>query len=587
MLISTNETQQNSFLAPTIIDFQWLTAQPLLPFIASNISPHLLYRSLLSQGFEDSLEVVEWIRGEQLQKVLDFDLWEKSRELDIEDVSAHKAFSWIQAWLSIDSTFAAERFLELEEETICLILSKLFEIIPEGINQISEDVRENWWLTPDNRFFLRIRENAEETFEVLKMFVDALYAHNIKLAGSVFAYSCMLVRQETLEEGLKWRSGRLADQGFVRPEEAREILSPKRLIDLKKTIQDARKREEEKQKAAKISSKSYLVSQENLVKPYIDSEEFGAISKMLNAMTPEEGCRFLVAGLGHSKVQIIAGSSNTSLEQMYTDEDFLNEATENIIVTVKNIMAQLEFRFAQEKSAHLLIEHALMKISEHDKQKLLSLKESIAHLSNCVSSIQLTNYSQQAITASILVTRGAINLGLELCLKTPEEYGLNLQSDDIVLKCVEILSTFGVDFLFHLGWNLLFTLERKLAEKIIDLDNNHSLCSGKLETTRTIHLSDGSTMKIGLDKLISNLRFADVSLWLNSKENLFSSELFFTLNALFTRIPHFPKTLSGASLFVDTSSKPFETLDDVDAVFSFIENLNSNIEKHINMEKTL
>ena len=41
-------------------------------------------------------------------------------------------------------------------------LSKIFEIIPEGVTHITEDIRENWWLTPDNRFFLRIRENPDE-----------------------------------------------------------------------------------------------------------------------------------------------------------------------------------------------------------------------------------------------------------------------------------------------------------------------------------------------------------------------------------------------------------------------------------------
>ena len=577
---SSGKSEQN-FLRPSCLDFEWLSCQPLLPFLTQLIPAHLLYRSLLAHGFEDSLEIVEWIRGEQLQKILDFDLWEKSSEFDVEDISFDKAMSWIQIWLAIGSNFAAERFLELEEESICLILSKIFEIIPEGISEISEDIKENWWKTADNRFYLRIRENANENFDVLKLFVDALYTHNVRLAASLFAYSCMLVRQETLEEGLRWRSNRVSDQGFITYNEALSVLSPKKLIDLKKFIEESKKSEQERAQAA-IKKSSYLFVeneiQENTV---IAPEDFESVVKLLSSFSSEEGSHHVIAALGHEKVTKLIGFSNVSLEQVYDDDNFLNEISESIISSCKNILLNLEFRSTKSESPKLLIEKAIIAIGENDKQKLILLKESISYLSNCVNTITHTKFNYNTLLSSILTTRGAINIGLELCLKMPEEYGLKLPDSDPLFNAIYCIKNLGIHFLFHLGWNLLFKIERNLCDKLIEIDKSHPVYKGKLNTVQNLKLSDNSIIPVSLDKLISNLRFADVLKWLSTCEGYFSNELFFTMKALLSRVPQFPKTLNEYSNYVTTETRAFESLDDINLVSSFVDNLSYNFSMSI------
>ena len=572
------KVNQGNMLAPTLIDFDWLAYQPMLPFLTQVLPAHLLYRSLLAHGFEDSLEVIEWIRGEQLQKILDFDLWEKSFEFEIEDISADKVLSWLQVWLAVGSEFAADRFLELEEETICLILSKIFEIIPEGVTHITEDVRENWWLTPDNKFFLRIRENADESFEILKPFLDCLYAHDIRLAGSLFAYSCMLVRQETLEKGLRWRANRISDQGFISAEEARRVLAPKKIIDLKKSVEEAKNIEIERTKAINKFSKFLFIDNDNSPKIEFSPEELDSVVKLLTSFEPEDGVKFMNIALGQEKLKTLVGFSNISPEQMYDDEDFINETAENILSVAKNVVLNLEFRSASKEEPHLLIEKAILLIAEEDKQKLSNIKESIAYLANCVTSGIESSFNYKSIANSVLVTRGAINIGLELCLKMPEEYRLKLRQQDSILNAVDCINTLGVSFLFHLGWNLLFKMEQSLVEKLKDLDLNSSEYRGKLNTSRSIKLSDNSTVQVSLEKLVSNLRFADIAKWLVSCEELFSNELYFTFKALLNRVPHYPKTLDGiTSLYVTKEARPFETLEDVDSAFRFVSNLEQNL----------
>ncbi len=569
--------KQSGMLVPTLIDFNWLAFQPLLPFLVQVLPANLLYRSLVAHGFEDSLEIIEWIRGEQLQKILDFDLWEKSFEFETEDISFEKVMSWLKVWLAIGTEFAAERFWELEEETMCLILSKLFEIIPEGVNFISEDVRENWWLTLDNKFFLRIRENADESFEILKQFVDCLYARDIRLFGSLFAYSAMLIRQETLDKGLRWRANRLSDQGFISREEALKVLIPKKTGDLRKSIEEAKKIEAQKLKVALKSSSFLFYEKEEESRVDFSPEDFDSIVKLLTSFEPEEGSGYMRLALGNEKIISILGSADASAENFYDDEDFINESAENILAITKNIVLNLEFRSTQKETAYLLIEKAIKTIASEDKQKLSRIKESISYLANCVTSGIETRFNYGSIERSVLVTRGAINIGLELCLKMPSEYGLNFKHDDVILNAIDCLDTLGASFLFHLGWNILFKLTNNLVEKIMDLDLNHPLYRGKLNTQCSIKLSDSSNIQVPLNKLVENLRFVDVEKWLASCENLFSNEMYYTIKALLNRIPLYPQTLVEFSNYVTKETRSFETLNDIDVAFNFINNLSQNL----------
>lgn len=584
-------SKEGGLLAPTLINMEWLSLQPILPFLTHVLPAHLLYRSLMAHGFEDSLEVIEWIRGDQLQKILDFDIWEKSNEFDVEDICAHKVVSWFQAWLAIGPEFAAQRFLELEEETICLILSKIFHIIPEGVSTISEDVRENWWLTPDNKFFLRILENAEESFEILKPFVESLYSYNVRLAGSLFAYSCMLVRQETLEQGLRWRAGRLADEGFVPLEQAREVLRPKPLTDLKKTIEEAKLIQEKKKESANHISKSFLIDSKSSNRFHDDSEVFDSIVKLLTSFEPKDGAKFISLALKNENLKSLVGSQNElteslnqnqayfarTLEQLYDDEEVINEAAELLVAEAKNVILNLEFRNNSQEEPRLLIEKVMITLVDDDKQKLSHLKESISYLTNCVATVLESKWNDAAIGKSVLITRGAMNIGLELCLKMPEEYGLSLNKSSEVFNAIQCLETLGANFLFHLGWNLLFKVELKLAEKLVDLDANNLRFKGKLKTLRSIEFTDGTRAEVSLDKLVQALRFPEVSSWLCSCEEIFSTEFFFTLKALFHRVPQYSKILNEFSSSVTRETKPFETLTEVNSVFNFIENLNENL----------
>ena len=567
-------------LSPALLDIDWLTAQPLLPFIAQIAPAHLLYRSIMAHGMEDSIEVIEWIRGEQLQKILDFDLWDNSFEFQTGDVSASKFLSWLRIWMEIDPELAAKRVLELEEETIVLIFSKLFEIIPDGVSQVTEDMRENWWQSADNKFFLRIRDDSNDSFELLKPFVDALYQYNARIAASVFAHSAMLVRQESLEFGLCWKSARLADQGFVSKDEALRTLAPKKLETIKKSIKEAKELEKKRNEALeKIAS--FSSSKENKVT--VDPDVFENIVLFLSTLEPEEGVRYMQLALGSDELKEITGSQNIDPSYFYEDEDFISESTEKIIQMCNKILLRSEF--LSSKVLHknsLLIEKAFYEYMQQDLDKAMQLKDRVARLSNIFVSGLMNSIDNEALGRAISIVRGILNIGLEHCLFLPSEYGLELDKNASELQksisCIQIL---GPEYLFQLGWNIILSLQKDLAKEIMHIDLNHIKYKDKLKTIRKISISDLSVIEISLDKLVENQRYPDIQYWLSSVESSVSVELFLVLESFFGRVPMYSELLSMSNLIgvkkVIPTFKPFETLHEIENAKEFIQNFHHNI----------
>jgi len=444
-----------------LVDVDWLVAQPLLPFLMQALPPQLLYRSLVNHGFEDSLEVIEWLRGNQLQKVLDYDLWEKPIGGSVEDVSGNSFLNWITLWSEISDEFAAERFFELEEETLTLTLTKILEIIPLGLSRTADDAcqdtGEDAWQTPDKKFFLRLRKPYEHALHTIKNFIDSLYANSIAYAGSVLSYAAMLVREESLEMGLRRRAGRLCDQGFVDAHEARDILSLKKFGDFKKIIAEQKelekKRQLARQKLASVDAAHNAKHQQH------NPEVFDNIVQMFSQFTAEEGVQHMQLALSAETLKQIAGSQNTAVEYFYDDDEFVNTVAEEIVEKCNGLLLKREVRNAKLNTGHLLIDKVFAFLAEHEQESLLFLKERLAFISNVLASGTTGFVGDDALGRLVSVVKGALNIGLEMCFAAPSEYELNLEftTDNVQKGCVCVQSL-GVEFLFQLGWNAIGTL---------------------------------------------------------------------------------------------------------------------------------
>ncbi|WP_158998830.1 DUF6178 family protein [Pigmentibacter ruber] len=565
-------------LAPAVLDINWLITQPLLPFLVQVAPAHLIYRSIIAHGIEDSLEVIEWIRGEQLQKVLDFDLWQTPLDHNSGEISFAKALSWVRVWLEIGSNFAAKRFFELDEETIVLVLSKFFQIIPEGVGIISDDIRENWLKTLDNRFYLQINDEDPEAFEILKPFIDDLYSYNPRIAASTFAHAAMLIRQESLADGLKWKEARLSDQGFVSKEEAQEILKPKDFQVLKKSLAFEIELEKKKQEVLgkypkKLSDAANLNS---------DLEVTDQVIHFLGTLEPEEGIRYMQLALGMDELKKISGSSNIDPSYFYEDDDFIAEAGEKIVALCNKILTKIEFHKVNINNTRevLFIEEVFSYLVKQNMHDAMQLKERIARTSNVIVSAYMQNIDNQSISYALQVERGALNIGLQYVLQNKSEFPILL---DKVLPDVELaaffLSTVGPEFVFHIGWNLIYSIPKELSKEIIFLDAAHEKLRNKLNTIQKIKLFDGTEYTIGLDKLIEKHRFADAKKWLSSVEGLLPIEIYLVLESFFDRVPMLCELNTTKAKFSNKllpATKPFETLQEINLAKEFIQNIGYN-----------
>ncbi|MBL9102076.1 MAG: hypothetical protein JNL82_14015 [Myxococcales bacterium] len=213
--------------APTALELrddlhELVPALPATSFVA-------ITRSLHAEG---RLELVlPHATPEQLTALFDLDAWRRDR-LDID-----RARLWLQA---VVDTYAAadkprgalaELVTDMDPELWTAALlpgTSVFPLDPDDEEQRDEAARAVESLvtheTPDG-FFLLAVPDTEVGHRVIHI-LDRVYADDLELARSLI-HSLRGALPAMLEEDLlRWRSGRLADLGFVAWEEAMRLLRP-------------------------------------------------------------------------------------------------------------------------------------------------------------------------------------------------------------------------------------------------------------------------------------------------------------------------------------------------------------------------
>jgi len=529
-----NSNLSSTFLSP--VNSQWLIEQSNLPFLLQILPAHTLYSVLNEAELQESLELVEWIRGTQLQKILDFDIWEFDSAYEADDISHDAIMSWIHAWLLIDKEFAAERFLELDEEVALLILTKLFTILPEGIAHLTDEARENLTATPDKRFFLSAHSSNSDDFELLTQFIDALYSYDMARAGFVFASAAMLVRQETLCFAHKWREARLSDQGFVPLEQAYQIIFS------------------QKNEPQVLSQKQNLANASN----FIEEDAREQMHELMSKIGTEDGFYLIKQALTTQDIKQITGSQNTSIDHLNDDDEFIDDSITHIVKQTQKIIHLLGLRKFDDTKETLFIEKLLQYYYQKNQHNGLYIQQKIAYLTNTVGSLLSGKnaYQSLAVQTAMYIVRGAINIGLEMLLNNKS---FDLQSDsqttDNLNEGVKVLENFGIDYIFKMGFNQIIDLQKLLLSTLSEL------------------------------KLTSMHTRTSARNWIHSPDFGHSTEIFLTLDGLLRIIPMvnddilLSKDINKASLpsHLTQKYKPFETHEEVLYFSEFIKNLKHNL----------
>ncbi len=566
----------DSAVSPRVISVDWLIQQRDLPFLVQALPAQLLHRSLMAHGMDDSLEIIEWIRGKQLVRFMDYEMWEYDSDSSVEDVSGSCLVQWFRRWLEIGPQFAAERLSDFEEESLVLILTKLLDIQVEGLSRFDVEAHDDYWTAIDGRFHLRVKDGNPESFEVIKQVIDALYGVDIKWAGSVLSHAAMLVRSESLENATKWREGRMADAGFVPADEARSILRPRKTETLRVEISKAVALESAKRAyRERVNTKNS--DDEFDANDVLDEEALADltadIGALLGSMEPELAIHAIEDSVGSEGLLRITEGAQFAPEYFVEDEALMEEAIAGIVAKTKTLLLRLDAAGQREFRSHrLLVEKVFAHISEENPAECVNLKARLARVSNMFLSGSSTSKDADSQERALAVVRGSLNLGLEFVLSCPRDFGFSAVfsdengSSENIVNGSRIVELVGPEFLFQLGWSLLSDVANSCAVAFEDA----------LATSAAKDVLDLLRGKSKLSVLVQEQHFAGARSWLSEIESRISAPVFHVVATLVNRVPLYPEVLSERAHVTTASAtrRAFESMRDVDNAKEFVANLS-------------
>ncbi|HUJ63876.1 MAG TPA: DUF6178 family protein [Kofleriaceae bacterium] len=184
------------------------------------LSPNEVFELVHEVGFEDAQDLIVLATPSQIQGCFDLDGWNK----DQLEVAALKP--WLSALTEAGFEKLGQVWGQLDAELRALIIKRSTVIYDVSLGeQPAEDNDEPIMTTPD-RYFLLELQGDDDTQRLIQQVVEDLYRADPDLAR----HTIMAARSETTAEledtSYRWRSGRLADLGYVDFYDALDLFRP-------------------------------------------------------------------------------------------------------------------------------------------------------------------------------------------------------------------------------------------------------------------------------------------------------------------------------------------------------------------------
>ena len=167
-----------------------------------------LHRYLFSIGLEDSEMILALASKEQVQGILDMELWDRA-ELNLTRVDI-----WQHALLRSGPEVLYEHMLALDDEMLAWVLkaNTYTEVIDDPETFTGSDI--DHILTPDRRLCIYF-PRAEDVDLPTKVFVNQLMQDNPTLCIRFLLGSTAALRSHLEEEAYRWRTVRMSERGFI------------------------------------------------------------------------------------------------------------------------------------------------------------------------------------------------------------------------------------------------------------------------------------------------------------------------------------------------------------------------------------
>jgi len=190
------------------------------PAVIAALSPTEVFELVHEVGFEDAQPLIEYATAAQIQGAFDLDAW-SADHLELAPLKP-----WLAALVEAGYEKVGEVWKDLDAELRALIMQK--QVIVYDVTQ-NEGPDENSdasiMPTPDS-FFLVELTGDEDTQRLTQRLIEDLYRADAALARNTLMAARSEPSAELEEMSYRWRSGRLADLGYVDFYEALDLFRP-------------------------------------------------------------------------------------------------------------------------------------------------------------------------------------------------------------------------------------------------------------------------------------------------------------------------------------------------------------------------
>ena len=195
-------------------DALFAAAEPVSAIRA--LPPDEFFYVIHELGFREALDVMVHGTAEQVQGALDLALWDRDR------ISTERADEWLEAMAQAPYETAASWARGLDVELLALLIRQRARIYDLSLEEPPDEPEGNLFDTPDRLFTLELLGD-EQTQQATQHLVENLYRADQSMMRRLLVGMRSEFDVELEETAFRWRSGRMADMGFVDFYDALEV----------------------------------------------------------------------------------------------------------------------------------------------------------------------------------------------------------------------------------------------------------------------------------------------------------------------------------------------------------------------------
>lgn len=175
-----------------------------------------LYYLVHEAGLSDALDILPHASADQVQTCLDFAVWDRDQ------LSMDSAGPWLAALAEAPFDTVADWIRGMDIELVALIIRKRARIYDLTQEEPPDEPEGPLFNAPDGFFTLELLGDPDEV-RVTQQLLDAIYRNDVNFARRVLVGTRAEMDSDLEELAYRWRSGRMADLGFVDFYEALEV----------------------------------------------------------------------------------------------------------------------------------------------------------------------------------------------------------------------------------------------------------------------------------------------------------------------------------------------------------------------------